>query len=255
MPYDETIHTNATSQNKYHSTCETIVSWVHPLVLCVIGLGCIIPYMLTVDIYVRLIQVVILFCMAMQIKHIRIMYFLMLTCSIVFFYILVPQGKILYEWWFLTITEDALRDGIFRGLTLNGYVFLSLSCISPRLSLPTKYGALLTKSITYFTMMIESASNIEYRTFMKNERRIYKHSAKKDRKKLGERLTKKTDFLLSDLIKKIQDNMHSPQNTPQTSQEQSTRISIQIRLQKTRGIVFIGLLILSTWGGWLISKL
>lgn len=242
----ETLHKDDTMRNKYNNT-DSIVSWVHPLVLCLFGVVCIIPYILTESIFVRLIQVGVLFFMAIQVKRIRIAYFIMLTLSIVFFYILVPQGKILYEWWFLTITEDALKSGVFRGLTLNGYVFLSLSYISPQLSLPTKYGALLSKSITYFTMMLESASNTAFRTFIKEERRIYKQSAKQERKTLGERLARKIDFLLSDAIKKISDENTTPSH--------DTPTNTNIYLQKTRGIVCISLCVLSTWGGVLIPRI
>ena len=93
----------------------------------------------------------------------------MITITVVFFHLWTPNGKVLVDFSIFYITQDALLEGLFRGLTLNGFVFLSLWCTSPQLSLPTKYGRTLSLSILYFNQLLQITSNHKLRSFMKKK--------------------------------------------------------------------------------------
>lgn len=199
---NEVLHiSESSSPKKYDLHRVTVLSWIPPSLLFLMGVAVCIPFMLTNSLLIRAIQVSMSLILALQVKHVRIWYFLMITTTIMIFYVLVPNGKILYELGFIRITEGALREGVFRSLTLNGYVFLSLWCVSTRLSLPTKYGRMLALTVQYFNILLQSAMNNKYRDAVRSYD-FGENNAKK--KNATYRLVNHTDTLLLDAMTTIQ---------------------------------------------------
>jgi heptaprenyl diphosphate synthase len=72
---------------------------------------------------------------------------LLVMAGIVFFNLLAPYGRVLFEWGPFRVTGGALRAGIRRALTLEGLFMLSGACVRPALALPGRIGALLAESL------------------------------------------------------------------------------------------------------------
>jgi heptaprenyl diphosphate synthase len=71
---------------------------------------------------------------------------LFVMMGVVFFNLLAPYGRVLFEWGPFRITGGALLAGLRRALTLEGLFMLSGACIRPGLTLPGRIGALLAES-------------------------------------------------------------------------------------------------------------
>jgi len=99
-------------------------------------------------------------------KKIRILYFVFLVCSITFFHILTPVGRILTTIGPLKITAGALTTGLAKGMTLSGLVFLSLFSVTPALKLPGRMGGLLARTFYYFEEILNGRKNISPRDFI-----------------------------------------------------------------------------------------
>ena len=83
-------------------------------------------------------------------KRIRWSYFLLLAASITLFNLLTPYGRVLFSLGPLDVTSGALTDGLMKGITIVGLVFVSLFSVSRRLVLPGRFGAFLGRSFYYF---------------------------------------------------------------------------------------------------------
>ncbi len=92
---------------------------------------------------------VVFFLLARTTKKIKILYFISLIFSVVFFYLLIPNGRVIGRFLWFNITMGALEEGFFRAFTLCGYVFLSLWCISPKLTFKGKIGGIFSHSLRY----------------------------------------------------------------------------------------------------------
>ncbi|MDR2371180.1 MAG: Gx transporter family protein [Treponema sp.] len=71
---------------------------------------------------------------------------LFVMSGVVFFNLLAPYGRVLFEWGPFRITGGALLAGLRRAVTLEGLLMLSGACIRPGLALPGRMGALLAES-------------------------------------------------------------------------------------------------------------
>lgn len=231
------------TQLKSYVWAPTIFSWIHPYLLMLCGIATIIPFFFTRSLSARAIQVCVVFILAVQVKHVRVLYFVFITLSITIFYIVVPNGRVLLDWGVIKITETALKDGLYRGLTLNGYVFISLWCISPRLHLPTKYGRVLTLSIQYFYVLLSVSSSTEYKNFLQEQKRT--------KRKLGitsSKLAEKTDMLLYNALSSI----HADTDTAFSHEDDTTDIAVHSRRKKIIGIVLLLCAISVSWWGMLL---
>lgn len=128
---------------------------MHPMLLLCAGMLVLVSYLLIDDIGFRLLQVCLFYFLAASEKQIKLHYYVFLVLSVLFFYLLVPAGRVLYQFGPISITQGALEDGLFRGLTLSGYVFLSLWAISPQLKVPGNIGRMLSISLQFFTIFFE----------------------------------------------------------------------------------------------------
>jgi heptaprenyl diphosphate synthase len=89
-------------------------------------------------------------------KKIKWMYFLIMVASITFFNLLTPIGRVLTSLGPFTITAGALENGVMKGFTIVGLVFISLFSIRPDLVLPGRLGGLLVRLFYYFERIVET---------------------------------------------------------------------------------------------------
>jgi heptaprenyl diphosphate synthase len=89
-------------------------------------------------------------------KKIKWMYFVIMVSSITFFNLLTPMGRVLVSVGPITITGGALRNGVMKGFTIIGLVFISLFSIRPDLRLPGRLGGLLVRLFYYFERIVET---------------------------------------------------------------------------------------------------
>lgn len=73
--------------------------------------------------------------------------------GIVFFNLLVPHGRVLFELGPLRVTQGALLSGLERAVTLAGLTALSRVCVKGDLRLPGKPGALLAEALRTLELM------------------------------------------------------------------------------------------------------
>ncbi len=129
-----------------------------PSALLICGIITSIAYIASSSLLTRCIQVLFFFLAARSVKRIKVLYFCTLIISVTCFALLIPNGKVLFSVGSFAITQGALHSGLFRALTLCGYVFLSLWCISPQLNLPGTVGSMLTKTLSFFYLFWEQVT-------------------------------------------------------------------------------------------------
>lgn len=121
-------------------------------------------YLLQDDLVVRLSQVLLFAALAVFAgKRIRWLYFFVMVSSITFFNLLVPLGRVMFELGPLPITEVALRNGLLKGLTIVGLVFISLFSVRSDLKLPGRLGGLVARLFFYFERIMEGRHKVEAR--------------------------------------------------------------------------------------------
>lgn len=86
-------------------------------------------------------------------KKTNILLTIFVMAGIVFFNLLVPNGKVLFETGPLRITQGSLSAGLRKALTLEGLVLLSGACVKSDLRLPGRFGLLLAESFTLLEKM------------------------------------------------------------------------------------------------------
>ena len=121
-------------------------------------------YLLQGDLEIRLFQVLLFAALAgVAGKRIKWLYFVIMVTSITFFHLLVPMGRVLFQIGPLPITEVALRNGLLKGLTIVGLVFISLFSVRSDLKLPGRLGGLVARLFFYFERIMEGRHRIEAR--------------------------------------------------------------------------------------------
>jgi uncharacterized membrane protein len=125
--------------------------------LAIAGL-CMIPALLfNQDTYMRLIQLLFFFFIALLSgKKINPLITLSIMLAIVFFNLLVPYGELLYSIGPLKITSGALLSGLSRAVTLEGLFMLSRFCIRSDLVFPGTFGKLAGESLRVFSRLAEA---------------------------------------------------------------------------------------------------
>ena len=99
-------------------------------------------------------------------KRIRYLYFVILTFSITLFHLLTPWGSLLFSFAGFPVTEGALLEGLTKGVTISGLVFVSLFSVSKELVLPGRFGRLLGKSFFYFESLYTEKRRIRRASFL-----------------------------------------------------------------------------------------
>ncbi len=96
-------------------------------------------------------------------KRIRITYFILFITASVFFHLLVPVGRVIFEIGGISITQIALELGLEKGATLCGMVFGSLFTIRRDLQIRGRFGALLMRTLYYFELLFEYRKQLRIR--------------------------------------------------------------------------------------------
>lgn len=99
-------------------------------------------------------------------KHIRYLYFLILTLSISAFHLLTPWGSVLFSLGSFPVTRGALIAGLTKGITISGLVFVSLFSVSRDLVLPGRFGRLLGRSFYYFERLYSEKRRVRRKSFL-----------------------------------------------------------------------------------------
>lgn len=125
--------------------------------------GLLIPAYLFQDAILIRVAQVLLFATLASIagKRIKWLYFVIMVSSITFFNLLTPMGRILLQLGPLPITQTALHQGLMKGFTIVGLVFISLFSIRPDLKLPGRLGGLVGRVFFYFEQIMEGKGRIE----------------------------------------------------------------------------------------------
>lgn len=112
-------------------------------------------YLLHEDLVVRVAQVVLLAAAALLAgKRIFWLYFASVTLAVTAIHLLIPTGRVLFDLGPLPVTSGALRAGLFKGLSINGLVFLSLAGVRADLRLPGRLGPLVGDTFFAFEMIM-----------------------------------------------------------------------------------------------------
>jgi len=82
---------------------------------------------------------------------------------IVFFNLLIPYGKVLFEYNIFRITEGSLISGIHKAVTLEGLIMLSKASIRPDLKLPGFFGFILSESLKTFERIMSRRINFRWK--------------------------------------------------------------------------------------------
>ena len=98
-------------------------------------------------------------------KRLRWGYFLLLITSVTFFHLLAPWGRVLLEVGSFTVTTGALENGLTRGITLVGMVFLSVAAVRPELELPGRLGGLVGRTFYHFDSILEGKKRLTGKNF------------------------------------------------------------------------------------------
>ncbi len=115
------------------------------------GILCIPALVFTPNLYFRVgIFVYFYFFTWLQGKRNSLIFTTVITTSIVFFNLLVPYGRVLFQIGEFTITLGALMSGIEKAVTLEALIMLSKASIRSDLQLPGAFGALIAESFQIF---------------------------------------------------------------------------------------------------------
>ncbi len=137
---------------------------INPIHLFVTGMLCIPGYLFQDTLWVRLVQVGVFGLLAtMNGKRIKWLYFVGMVVSIAFFNLLTPIGRVLYRIGPFIVTAGALEQGILKGMTIVGLVFISLFSIRPDLKLPGRLGGLIGWVFLYYERILEGKRKLQAR--------------------------------------------------------------------------------------------
>ena len=81
-----------------------------------------------------------------------------LFAGILVFHLLTPAGRVLLRTGPLVVTDLALREGLFRALTVTGLFYISRFAVRRDITLPGTVGRLLSRVFTYYELLLRTAS-------------------------------------------------------------------------------------------------
>lgn len=96
-------------------------------------------------------------------RKINFLIALLVIGGIVFFNLLVPHGRVLFQLGPFRISEGALLSGLYKGISLEGLIMLSRAVIRSDLRLPTSFGSLMAESFLVFEHITERGNHIKGR--------------------------------------------------------------------------------------------
>ena len=130
-----------------------------PTHLLLAGLLLVPAFLLQADLAVKAAQtgVFILLC-AVTGRRFNLIVSAVLFAGITAVSLLTPAGRVLLRLGPLTVTELALRQGLFRAITVTGLYYLSRFTIRRDIALPGMAGRLMSRVFTYYELLMRSAS-------------------------------------------------------------------------------------------------
>ncbi len=99
-------------------------------------------------------------------KRISLGYFTFLVASVIVFNLLLPVGRVWFVLGPLPVTEGAFFLGLGKGLTFAGLVFFSLASVSARLRLPGRFGALWSRTFSWYERLMDERASLKPRALM-----------------------------------------------------------------------------------------
>lgn len=137
---------------------------ISALHLFLTGMLCLPAYLFQDTLWVRIVQVVIFGILArIAGKKIKWSYFLIMIVSITVFNLFTPLGRVLVRIGPVPVTIGALEQGIMKGFTIVGLVFISLFSIRADLRLPGRLGALIGLVFYYYERVLEGKKRFDVR--------------------------------------------------------------------------------------------
>ncbi len=94
-------------------------------------------------------------------KRIKPFYFLGLAFFVAFFELLAPRGLALFAVLGFRVTDEALRAGVVKGLTIAGSVLGSLAAIRRELRLPGRAGWFLSQVLVRFDAIMAAKRRVK----------------------------------------------------------------------------------------------
>ena len=131
-------------------------------------------------------------------KRLRWGYFLILVLSVTFFHLLSPWGRVLVEVGPFAITSGALENGLIRGITMVGMVFLSVASVRPELELPGRFGGLLGRTFYYFDSILEGKRRLSGKNFFVSLDELLMERFNPDQEKFGAEESGEKPYLETD---------------------------------------------------------
>ena len=109
--------------------------------------------------------IILCFLSKKRIRIIRSLVFLFVTAGL---NLLSPFGRVLFRFYGLLITQGALQNGLNKGLTLIGLMYVSRFSIRSDLRLPGGIGRLMSMVFFYIDRLSGQDANITARRFVKS---------------------------------------------------------------------------------------
>jgi heptaprenyl diphosphate synthase len=93
-------------------------------------------------------------------KRVRLLPPVIILVSVSVLNLISPIGRVLTSFWRFSVTSGALYLGLHKSLTLIGLIFLSRATVRPDLTLPGRFGAVVSRSFYFFDRINETWETI-----------------------------------------------------------------------------------------------
>jgi heptaprenyl diphosphate synthase len=139
------------ARRRERDTPRGLLTGVPPYARLVAGLAMIPPFLLQNQLLLKLLFIVLFIAvMKMAGKGFRLLPGLIVLTAVFLAHVLMPIGEVLLYLGSFPLTVGAIREGLTRGLTLVGLVYLSRFAVSAELQIPGTTGRLLYHVFHYF---------------------------------------------------------------------------------------------------------
>jgi len=128
------------------------------------GLLCIPALVFSHNLYFRAGFFLYFYCFAwIQGKRNSFIMTLFISASIVFFNLLVPYGKVIFQLGSFKLTQGALLSGLQKAITLEALIMVSKASIRSDLHLPGSFGTLIAESFQIFEEFLAQKKQFDWK--------------------------------------------------------------------------------------------
>lgn len=128
------------------------------------GLICIPALMFSDNLYFKAFLFVYFYLFAQfQGKRNSFLMTLFISTSIIFFNVLVPYGKVIFQLGSFKVTQGALLSGLEKAITLEALIMLSKTSIRSDLQLPGSFGSLIAESFQIFEELLAQNKQFDWK--------------------------------------------------------------------------------------------